>query len=440
MQLKQTLAPKQVQTLKQMLHPKLIQMLRMFHHSYSELVTQIVEESQENVFLEIIREDQLSYQKSSQSLTPSDKEIGDFSQKNNPKGSLIDFVKTQLTYENLPQKIHAIALELIDNLDDRGYIKNFDTLKQELTQKYAIKERKLMDILYIVQSLEPEGVGARTLKECLLIQLEEHDFEQEKLTEMLRKIITHHLDDLAKGNYTKIAKALGLDEDGVQAAQAFIKENLNPNPGASFTQETLNHHVTPSFEVHLENQHIQLTNYEETLGINITLSKNYDAILKDPKLDTDTRNFLNEKLRKATELVENIQKRRENMEKLARFITEKQYQFLKQGPIHLTPLLQKQVAEHLHISQATVSRIVSAKYIQTPHGLFTFKQLCPRNHFGKTSEQLKHIVQALISQHPNASDQTLATYLQEQNIPIARRTVTKYRLKSGIGSSFQRKI
>ncbi|MSR89279.1 MAG: RNA polymerase sigma-54 factor [Candidatus Margulisbacteria bacterium] len=440
MQLKQTLAPKQVQTLKQMLHPKLIQMLRMFHHSYADLVSQIVEEAQENVFLEIIREDQLSHQKSSQHLTAPDKEIGEYSQKLSSKGSLIDFVKTQLSYENLPPNTHTIALELIDNLDNRGYIKNFDTLKQELTQKYAIKERKLLDILYIIQSLEPEGVGARTLKECLLIQIKEHDFEEEQLTEVLQKIVTHHLDDLAKTNYTKIAKALDLDEDGIKAAHEFIKENLNPNPGASFPQETHNHHVTPSFEVHLENHRIQLTNYEETLGINITLSKNYDAILQNPKLDTETRNFLNEKLRKATELIENIQKRRENMEKLAKFITEKQLPFLKKGPIHLAPLLQKNVAEYLHISQATVSRIVSAKYIQTPHGLFTFKQLCPRNHFGKTSEQLLHMVQALISEHPSASDQTLATYLQEQNIPIARRTVTKYRLKSGIGSSFQRNV
>jgi RNA polymerase sigma-54 factor len=183
---------------------------------------------------------------------------------------------------------------------------------------------------------------------------------------------------------------------------------------------------------------VALTNLEQKMGLQVGLSQDHEKVLKDPQLDEKTKQFLEEKLKKAKELVENIQKRYENLEKLAAFVANRQRQFVEKGVAFLEPLLQKDIAGYLGISPSTVSRIVSAKYIQTPHGLFALKRLCPRSHFGKTSVRLQQIIKETIAKNPGLSDQKVSKILQSQGIQIARRTVAKHRLEGGVESAFKR--
>jgi len=137
--------------------------------------------------------------------------------------------------------------------------------------------------------------------------------------------------------------------------------------------------------------------------------------------------------------MDHIQKRRENLDNLATFILSHQEDFVVKGTSRLKPLLQQEVADHLGLSPSTISRIVSSKYIDTPHGILPFKSLCPRRYFGKTKERLHQLIEDVLNENPTLSDEKIRALLQNQHIDIARRTVAKYRNELGIESSFRRK-
>lgn len=443
MNLRQSLSPKQVMTLRQMLNPKMIQMLKTFHLPYSELIEKIQESVDDNMFLDIIRYDQLTDYQASKRQSDDDRFMGrdasDFASGDAGQETLHEYLMSQLDLENLSEKEYEIAAFIIDHIDEKGYIEDYDKVRVKTAAEFDVAERKVNDILKIIQSFEPEGVGARSLKECLLIQIEQYDFENEKLREVLDRVVRNHLDDLAAERFNVIAKSLGIAPDGVQALAEFIRQNLDPAPGQRFSKQEFNRHVIPSFEVSLINGKPAITNLEDTMGIQIGLSGKYEAMLNNPELDEKTRAYLKEKYEAAKELVENIRKRRENLNKLIQMIISRQELFLKKGVFYLEPLLQKTIAAQLDISPSTVSRIVSSKYIQTPHGIFSLKQLCPRSHFGKTSVRLIHIVRDVAAEHPELSDSKIRELLQRQGLDIARRTVAKYRSLAGLASSFERK-
>lgn len=442
MKLVQTVQLKQTLKLKQYLSPKLIQMLKLFNYSYTDLVEKVRDEVENNVLLEVSRFDQLtSY--ASKSLHQNDasfmgKDVSDFLKDTKEEGSLYHFLDSQLKLENISEKDHAIASALIEEINPRGYLDNYAQLKPMLCQRFGISERKLLEVLGIIQTFEPEGVGARSLKECLLIQLDAHQFDDVRLRDIMKKIVSSHLDDLNADNYAKIAKELSIEAEGVKAVHEFIKQNLTPNPASNFSNTAFNMHIIPSFETRVENGKVIVINLEKTKGIEVTISSHYLKLLESKTLDADTRQFLTEKLEKAKELIETIQNRQATLNNLARFILEKQRTFLEKGLFYLEPLLQKEVAEHLSLSSSTVSRIVSSKYVQTPYGVISFKQLCPRRHFGKTAIRVQHIVKELADTYPTHSDQQLVALLKESGLDIARRTVAKYRHLAGVESSYSR--
>ena len=439
MQLTQTLSPRL--QLRQILAPKLIHMLQTFQVPYAELVDQINTESQDNVFLDVIRYDQLTeYAAARKSSETSSRDISDYTADIAPdKGSLYDFLLSQLDLTYLRDKEYQIAKLLIEQIDERGYMQNYAEISAKIQTQIGVKERKVHDVLKVIQTFEPDGVGARTLKECLLIQIEETGFETEALRDILRKAVTHHLDPLADRRFKSVAAKLGIPEEGAVFIADYIKTNLNPNPGAGFAASQINQHMIPSFEAIVIDDKISLTNLEKTSGLQIGLSPKYIDYLKDPNLDAATRQFLEEKQKKARELVENFYKRLECLDNMALLITRHQEAFIKKGPAYLRPLLQKEIAENLHLSSSTISRIVSSKYIQTPHGTYAFKTLCPRNHFGKTKEQIKTIIRDVVADHPTYSDEKIGEALKStHDLTIARRTIAKYRQAAGITTSYSR--
>lgn len=444
MQLRQGLVQQQTLQMKQLLSPQMIQMLRTFHYSYDDLLKQVKIASRDNVFIEVTQFDSLmdyGASKNNTSNTPSylGKDISDFAADIPSKQNLYSFLLSQLELLGLSQNDFSICSYMIDFIDNRGYMADYPSAKDTLIKRFGISDRKVFDMLKIIQSLEPDGVGARDLKECLLIQVKNHEFKDARLEEVLTKTIQHHLEDLAEQRFDVLTKSIQLDIDGIKALADFIKHNLNPNPGFEYSATPLNNHVIPSFEATWENDTVHLKNLEASLGISITISEKYLKMLNDPKLDAESKTYLKEKLTAAQTLKDNIQKRRESMERMAWYIVTKQSLFIRSGKLYLAPLTQKQISEELSITPSTVSRILSSKYIRTPFGVFALKQLCPRNHFGRTAEQLQAIIKDICEANPGLSDQKLTKGLHDMGIPLARRTITKYRLSTGVKSSYIRK-
>jgi RNA polymerase sigma-54 factor len=436
MNINQNLSQTQIQTLKQLLSPKMIQMLGTFSLSYSDLVDQISEAAQENVFVEVTQSDELFSMHGIKSSGGSDL---DFSESVSQGTSLIGFLHDQIELQHMGEKDRQILIFLADHLDSRGYIENYPEVREEATEHFGIQERKVNDMLKILQSFEPDGVGARSLKECLLIQVQHYDFDNEYLQELLTELIKSHLQNFENIDIDNIADSMDIEPEGVEALITFIRNNLNPNPGLGYSNETNNNHIVPSFEVTVENGKIKILNLEERHGIKITISDKYTTLIEDPNTDDETRAFLKQKLEAAKTLKESLENRHKNLDALIHYVVHKQTAFVHHGTLFLEPLLQKDIAQHLGISPSTVSRIVSSKFVRTPHGTLPIKALCPRSHFGKTSERLKLIVSELSEKHPNLSDEKLRALLQKDfGLPIARRTVAKYRALSGVKSSYNR--
>jgi len=427
--------------IKQILAPKIIQMLKLFNYSYQDLHEELLKESKSNVFIEIVKDDNLI----NRPLQTKTSLNTDFDNKRSWENLALDnvtslrgFLLSQLKLLSLKDKDEEIAQYLIDQIDERGYLSNYLEAKEALIKNFGVDDRKIKSILTIIQSFEPDGVGARDLKECLLIQINEYNFESTALKELLSSVIKYHLNDLAENNYEEIAENFKITSKGVSEIQNFIKANLNPNPGAGFSKSSLSNFIVPSFQVQVRKEEITINNLEKDKGLKVVLSSDYLNMLEDSKLDEKTRDYLLERYLRAKELVDNLNKRYENLEKVVNALISKQHNFFSKGPDYLEPLLQKDFATELNISTSTLSRIISSKYIETPNGIFLLKSLCPRSYFGKTKSKILLIITNKFSDFPKYSDQKISELLAEDGLFIARRTIAKYRRLSNIKSKFYR--
>lgn len=441
MQFRQVFEQKQELQLRQTLTPQLIQMVGTFQSTYEALVDTIKTEAEDNVFITIKRDDTLlSSRTGKTSFKKPETGSGEYDPIANisHQDSLQEHLETQVKLEALKPKDQEIALRLIEAIDNRGYIPKYDEVRSQITSELNIANRKVDEILKIIHTLEPEGVGARTLKECLLIQVTEHAIESERLRELLEVLIKNHLDDLGDQKFEKLANKLKIEEESVAHLAAYIKENFNPIPGSEFSSSGPSIHITPSFEVEFEEGALKITNLEKEQGIDISLSEDMLKQLEDPNLDAKAKEFLKKQYQKAKELVENVHKRQKTLQNVAKIVLNRQKKFIKNGNAYLKPLLQKTIAEELGLSQSMVSRIVSSKYVETPYGVYSLKALCPRDHFGNTAERLKKIIADLIDGDPTFTDEEIRLILRNQGMNLARRTVTKYRLAADLPPKHKR--
>jgi RNA polymerase sigma-54 factor len=247
------------------------------------------------------------------------------------------------------------------------------------------------------------------------------------------------LGDLEKKDYAKISGALGIPESGVKEIADFIKNNLNPYPGAAFGGTAC--HIIPSFAVEETNNGYKFVNLENKYGPIINLSVHYLKMLEDPKTDAKTKEFLKEKVKRARDLIEDYKKRGETLEKIARKIIEGQKEFLSKGPIWLVPLSQKSLAEEFGLHASTISRTVASKFVQTPQGLFPLKYLCPRGPKGVTTARLKVMIKEIIDNENRAealTDEQITKLINDRGIAIDRRTTAHYRKGLDIGTALDR--
>lgn len=444
-ELSQNLEPQLNQTLELVLSPRMLQMLKVLNMPYIELVEQIQKEADENVMLEVERKDELfeyiKYINSDRNI----KKEADFSElpglenlKDTSK-TLEETLLDQLELENLNKKNHGIGKRIIENIDDRGFIGNYTEIREKMMKDLNVSRPTVDKVLKLIQTFEPDGVGARDLKECLLIQVEEYSFENYELEEVLKKVIESHLEDLANKEFEKISKSLGIPVSGVARIAEFIKGNLNPNPGSAYSQEST--HVIPSFSVEKTTSGYKIMNLERTYGPVIKISPEYMKMLSDPKTDEKTVKFLKEKLEAAKTLLENLARRYETIGKALDKIISAQTDFLDKGALFLRPLLQKELANEFGVHPSTISRAIGGKYIQTPKGMFLIKLLCPRSHKGFTPMKLKSLIADAIKGEEGArplSDEDIKQKLEEEGAEVARRTVAAYREELGFPTSRKR--
>jgi len=359
-------------------------------------------------------------------------------------GGLEDYLLFQLHVSGAPAHLQVMAEYLVGCLDARGYLA-FSVA--EVAEALGCDEGLVEEALALVQSLDPPGVGARNLQECLLLQLRRPLLasEDEEILELARCLVRGHLEDLADGRLEHIALALGADLEKIKLAARVVR-GLDPKPGLAFGGQRDVRYVQPDVVVErVGSDYVVLVN---DWGVpRLGLSRYYRRLLQEGAVDEATRQFLQERMRRAVWFLRSIEQRRCTLHRVAETVFRFQRDFLDRGWPGLRPLTLRQVAEGANCHESTVSRAVAGKYAQTPRGMFPLRFFFPSALAGRAGEAVanaavKKLLKELIEgEDPAAphSDGALVALLRERGIDISRRTVAKYRAELGIASSSRRR-
>ncbi|MFH1357479.1 MAG: RNA polymerase factor sigma-54 [bacterium] len=362
--------------------------------------------------------------------------------------SLHDHLEWQVKMGSLTPEEEEACITIIGNLDDNGYLQ-IDL--QELTTKTAHSYDSLEDALCIIQEMDPPGVGATNLKECLLIQVKEYGPDKGILSEIVNK----HLNLIEKRNFSALSKKLGLTNKKTREL-ANIIYSLEPKPGRSFSTGQV-HYITPDVYVQEVGDEFVVILNEDGLP-KLQISNLYKTAIMQEKADqnkaktnnlnSEAQNYIQEKLKSALWLIKSIHQRQKTLYKVTKSIVKFQREFMEHGVQQLKPLVLRDVAEEIGVHESTVSRATNGKYVHSPQGIFELKYFFNTGLSNATggedfaNEAVKQMIKQFInvedSKHP-LSDQALANMLTAQNIEIARRTVAKYRELMGILPSSRRK-
>ncbi len=355
------------------------------------------------------------------------------------KSNLREHLTTQLREVNLNPTEQKIGEYLIGLIDRNGYLRHTSEQISELLKvDTAVVER----IRKAIQTMDPAGVGAFDLRECLLIQAHEEGYGDDAVT----AIISSHLEDLAQNRINNIIKATGFELEDVQAAVEIIK-GFNPKPGASFPSTGDEIYVSPEVFVEKVDDEYVVTMNERDLP-RLRINNLYkDAMKHRDKTEKETYEFIRNKLEAARSFLKYVDKRKETILSVTRAICEVQRDFLDFGILHLKPLTLQDVAGMAGVHESTVSRATSGKYVQTPRGLFELKFFfsgAARTQSGEdvsTMAVKKRIDDLVKAENPKKplSDSHIVDLLKKDGIFLARRTVAKYRIELNIPSSSARK-
>lgn len=349
--------------------------------------------------------------------------------------TLYQHILEQLRMLDLDESEQKIALSIIGNLNEDGYLCASD---EEIAQDAKAEPDAVKSVIEVIQRLEPAGVGARNLTECLLIQLENIGLSQG----LEGKIVRDHLAELEKKKYESIAKTEHVSPEQVYKAVLTIQK-LEPRPGRNFPGEDVRY-VTPDIYVTKVGGEYVVSLNEDGLP-KLRISPYYLSLLKQESTP-EQKAYVTEKLKAATWLIKSIHQRQQTIFKVTESIVKHQRDFFDSGVEKLRPLTLKDVADDIDMHESTVSRVTTMKYVHTPQGVFELKYFFTSGIKGATGdisssavkERIKQLIAAEDVHHP-ISDQQLVELLKKENLDIARRTVAKYRESLNIASSSQRK-
>lgn len=378
-------------------------------------------------------------QKQPQSFQGGNEEIMNYENVISTSTSLSDHLFWQVKMNGFSEEEEVAAEVLISAIDDDGYIK---VPLADLAAEESIDLALLEDTLTLIHEFDPPGVGARDLKECLLIQAK----HLEEDTNDLVNLIQNHLKDLEKKNYEAIARTMSKDlEDVIEMCK--IIYSMDPKPGRAYMPNDT-HYVTPDVYVYKVGDDFVVSLNEDGLP-RLKISNFYKNILNGAKTGTDkTQDYIQDKLRSAVWLIKSIHQRQRTIYKVAESIVKQQKEFFEKGTAFMRPMVLRDVANDIGMHESTVSRVTTGKYMHTPQGIYELKYFFNSGINSSdggdalASESVKLKIKDLISKEDPKnplSDQKLVEMLKADGISIARRTVAKYRDILKILPSSQRK-
>lgn len=450
-----------MQTQKLIMTPELRQAITVLQLSSLELGMYVEQQLQENPLLEIKEEDfekvDMQEDGSEDKATEADeydidwqdyfhdssdigmprsvvrREDNEYSYENfvSRKPNLMENLLLQLGLVACSERQYDIAEYIIGNIDENGYL---GCSVNEIANQMGVYTDEVMDVLKIVQEFDPPGVGARSLQECLLIQLVQLGIKDK----LMQNIVERHLTDLADGKYSHMAKLLGVSVQEIQRVADRLK-TLDPKPGRNFSNANDNRYIVPDIVLNkVDGEYFIIMN--DVSVPRLIINKTYRTVLNQVKGDNKTKKYVEQKLNSASWLIKSIEQRRLTLYKVTKCLIDLQQDFLDYGIKYLKPLNLKTVADIVGLHESTVSRATSNKYIQTPKGVFGLKYffssgLSSSSGSSVSSESIKKIMQEIVEQEDSKkpyNDQQIADIFVRGGIKISRRTVAKYRDELGI--------
>jgi RNA polymerase sigma-54 factor len=368
-----------------------------------------------------------------------------------------DHLRDQIQLLELTPRQRLLADEFVGNIDEDGYLacpldqiltsindlvrSTAEEMEQDPLDAPVYTQAELEEMLGIVQMLDPPGVGARDLRECLLLQLKDAGLEQSVPYRLVRDCF----DELINHRWSEISKRFGISPSDVQKAADEIQK-LDPKPGIKYS-DTGDNYIIPDLIVEKIDGKYHVFLNDANLP-RLKLSKAYQEIARDKKkFEGENKEFISNKLNSANWMIQAIEQRRQTMLKVMNFIVDRQREFFEKGVQYLKPLTLREVAEVINMHESTVSRVTNEKFVQTPRGVLPLKfffssGLSTTGGEDVSARGIKAQIEKLVADEDAKrplTDQAIVNILKESGVQIARRTVAKYRDQLGVLSARMRK-
>ncbi|MBE6048270.1 MAG: RNA polymerase factor sigma-54 [Clostridium sp.] len=352
--------------------------------------------------------------------------------------SLRDYLHEQILEVEADKIIRKTADYLVECLNYNGY---FDMEVEEVAEKISVNIDVVNKSLKLLQSLEPYGIAARNLEECLLIQIKRLNIKDEKIIQ----IVKNNLKDIGNDDYLKIAKDLKITRAEAQRYSMIIR-NLEPKPSRGFYTGEDYKYIIPDAEIRKVGETLEIIMNEKSLP-QFIVSNTYKNMFQKGE-NVNAGQYVKDKLSRAELLIKSIEERKNTLKKILEYIVVRQYEYFMQKEKFLKPMTIKDTAQDLGFSESTVSRAVKNKFVLTAFGVLRMKDLFTINTIKNTSKDIsvdyiKNLIEQVISKEDKKSpisDQEIVEKLKAKDIEISRRTIAKYREEMGIKSSRKRKI
>ena len=460
---------KQVLSLQQKLSPQQIQMIKLLELPIVQLEQRIKQEIENNIVLEeeerrtedeeqqpqeisvdeYLREDETpSYKSRINNYSKDDKQRPVYLTEGR---SLQEYLIEQLGYRNLPEREQRLAVYLVGSLDEDGYLRrDLESVADDIAFTVGIETTaaELERVLGVIHELEPAGVGARNLQECLLLQMDQLPSDT-PARRLARRILTSYFDEFVKKHYEKLIARLQVSEEEFREAIAEIR-HLSPKPGNLYAEggTDTTPYIIPDFILDYQDGHFQLSLNSYNVP-EVRINRRYVEMIRDMvgpdgkvrEKDRDAVQFVKSKIDSAKWFISAIKQRHDTLMRTMQTILDYQQEYFKDGDrSKLRPMILKDIADRTGLDVSTISRVVNSKYVQTQFGIILLKSLfseAMQTESGEevSSYEIKHILQECIDEedkrHP-LTDETLMDILNAKGYRIARRTVAKYREMLGI--------
>ncbi|MDD5697977.1 MAG: RNA polymerase factor sigma-54 [Victivallaceae bacterium] len=339
----------------------------------------------------------------------------------------------QLSLSNCSPQLVPAAEFVIGSIDGVGYL---TTAPEDIAAAAKCDVKQIRQAIKLVQSFDPPGIGARDLRECLLLQLD----RRRQPDPELRKLISGHLEEIGRNRLPQVAKAMGISIAELNVLIARLRE-FTPLPGSALSPSS-DLYILPELTVEKKGNEYAIISNDNYLP-RLKISQTYLDLLENPDTNAETRSYIKEKLLAARMLIKSLTQRQSTIRRIAQVIVDTQYDFLEKGVEGLKPLTMQQVADKLGLHETTISRAIANKYLKTPNGIYEFKFFFSGGYQTEDGEEIssrgiKEKIKDLIADEDKSkplSDNKLSQLLRAEGLNVARRTVAKYREQLGIAAT-----